>query len=157
MTEFTNSIYYALQLGWPSTDYTPFSDKFVLLLWHCPSIQYLSFFCEAFSWTILDSSRFSLFHSGQVFHKLVCPLTVVLSQIFFNLTTLISYPVFFRFFHTPLDVVVHFPVFLRSIRFESFLSQNRTFITFAVSEEIATLKFLPRRTVTQPAGLTLIT
>ena len=44
----------------------------------CPSVQYLSLFCEAFSWTILDSSRFPLFHSGQVFHQLVCPLTVVL-------------------------------------------------------------------------------
>ena len=54
----------------------------------CPSVQYLSLFCEAFSWTILDSNRFPLFHSGQVFHQLVCPLTVVLPQIFFNLTTL---------------------------------------------------------------------
>ena len=48
--------------------------------------------------TILDSSRFPLFHSGQVFHQLVCPLTVVLPQIFFNLTTLSSYPVFFSLF-----------------------------------------------------------
>ena len=54
------------------------------------TVQYLSLFCEAFSWTILDSSRFPLFHSGQVFHQLVCPLTVVLPQIFFNLTTLFS-------------------------------------------------------------------
>ena len=51
----------------------------------CPSVQYLSFFCEAFSSTILDSCSFSLFHSGQVFHELVCPLTVVLPQSFFNL------------------------------------------------------------------------
>ena len=36
-----------------------------------PSVQYLSLFCEAFSWTILYSSRFPLFHSGQVFHQLV--------------------------------------------------------------------------------------
>ena len=54
----------------------------------CPSVQYLSFFCEAFSWTIVDSSSFSLFHSGQVFHKLVRTLPVVLPQLFFNLTTL---------------------------------------------------------------------
>ena len=47
---------------------------------------------------ILDSSHFPLFHSGQVFHQLVCPLTVVLSQVFFNLTTLFSYPVFFSLF-----------------------------------------------------------
>ena len=77
----------------------------------CPSVQYLPLFCEAFSWTIFDSSRFPLFHSGQVFHQLVCPLTVVLPQIFFNLTTLFSYPVFFSCFHAPLDVVVHFLVF----------------------------------------------
>ena len=65
----------------------------------CPSVQYLSLFCEAFSWTILDSSRFPLLHSGQVFHQLVCPLTAVLPQSFSNLTTLFSYPVFFSLFH----------------------------------------------------------
>ena len=86
----------------------------------CPSVWYLSFFCEAFSWTILDSSSFSLFHSGQVFHELVCPLTVVLPQIFFSVTTLFSFPVFFCLFHASLDVVVHFPVFLRSYRFKLF-------------------------------------
>ena len=48
----------------------------------CPSVQYLSFFCEAFSWTILDSSSFPLFHSGQVFHELIRPVTVVLPQVF---------------------------------------------------------------------------
>ena len=55
-----------------------------------------------------------------VFHELVCPLTVVLPQIFFNLTTPFFYPVFFCLFHAPLDVVVHFPVFLRSLRFNRF-------------------------------------
>ena len=30
---------------------------------------------------ILDSSRFPLFHGGQVFHQLVCPLTVVADDI----------------------------------------------------------------------------
>ena len=68
-----------------------------------------------------------LFHSGQVFHQLVCPLTVVLRQIFFNLTTLFSYPVFFSFFYAPLDVV-HFLVFLRSFRLESFLPQFSPFV-----------------------------
>ena len=86
----------------------------------CPSVQYLSFFCEAFSWTIFDSSRFPLFHSGQVFHKLLCPLTVVVPQI--NLTTLFSYPLFLCLFHTPLDVIVHFLVFFRSFTFKSILS-----------------------------------
>ena len=38
---------------------------------------YLLFFCEAFSWTILDRSSFSLFHSGQVFHELVCCLDLL--------------------------------------------------------------------------------
>ena len=44
----------------------------------CPSVQYLSFFFKAFSCTILDSSSFSLFHSGQVFHEMVCPLVLLL-------------------------------------------------------------------------------
>ena len=76
---------------------------------------------------ILDSSCFPLFHSGQVFHQLVCPLTVVLPWIFFNLITLFSYPVFFSLFHAPLDVV-HFLVFLRSFRLKSFLSQFSPFV-----------------------------
>ena len=104
-------------------------DNLVLmdLLWPCdctaqssPSVEYLSFLCEVFSSTILDSSSFSLFHSGQDFHELVCPLTVVLPQIFYNLTTLFSYPGFFCIFHAPLEVVVHFLIFLRSFTFESF-------------------------------------
>ena len=73
-------------------------------------VQYLSFLCEAFSWMVLGSSSFSLFHSGKVFHELVCPLTVVLPHIFFYL------------FHAPFGFVVHFPVFLKSFRFKSFLS-----------------------------------
>ena len=90
----------------------------------CPSVQYLLFFCEAFSWMILDSSRCPLFHSSQVFHKLLWPFSVVLPQNFFNLTTLFSYPVFFCLFHARFDAVVHFLVFLRSFRFKSFLSQQ---------------------------------
>ena len=64
----------------------------------CPLVQHLSFFCEAFFLTILDSSSFSLFHNGEVFHKLICPLTVVPPQIFFNLASLFSCPVFFCLF-----------------------------------------------------------
>ena len=90
----------------------------------CPSVQYLSFFCEAFSWTTLDSSSFSLFHSGKVFQKLVCPLTVVLPQIFSNLTTQYSYPVFFCLFHAPLEVVVHFVVFLLDLSFQLYMVTN---------------------------------
>ena len=68
-----------------------------------------------------------MFYSGPVFHQLVCPLTVVLPQIFFNLTTLF-YPVFVSLFNAPLDVVVHFLVFLRSFRLKPFLSQFSPFV-----------------------------
>ena len=94
----------------------------------CPSVQYLSFFCEAFPWTVLDNSSFSLLHSGQVFHQLVCPLPVVLPQIFLSLTTLFSNPVFFSLFRAPLVDVVHFLLFLRSFRLKSFLSQFSPFL-----------------------------
>ena len=94
----------------------------------CPSIQYLSLFFEAFPWKILDNSRFPLFHNGQVFHQLVFPLTVVLPQIFFNFTTLFSYPVFFSLFRAPLDVVVHFLLFLISFWLKIFLSQFSPFV-----------------------------
>ena len=55
-------------------------------------------------------------------------ITVVLPQIFFNLTTLFSYPVFFSLFHAPLDVDVHFLVFFRSFRLKSFLFQFSPFV-----------------------------
>ena len=32
----------------------------------CPSVQYLSFFCEAFSWTILDKSSFLSVSNGRL-------------------------------------------------------------------------------------------
>ena len=77
------------------------------------------------SWTVV---AFPCLNSGQVFHQLVCPLTVVLPQIFFNLTTPFSYPVFFCLFHAPLDVVVHFLVFLRSLRLKPSLSHFSPFV-----------------------------
>ena len=79
---------------------------------------------------ILDSSNFPLFHNGQVFCELICPLslTVVLLQIFFNFTTLFPYPVLFSPFHASLDVVVHFLVFLRSLRLKYVLSQFSPFV-----------------------------
>ena len=77
---------------------------------------------------ILDSISFPLFQSGQVFDDLVCPLIVIVPQIFFHLTTLFSYSVFFCLFHAPLNVVVPFLVFLRSFRFESFRSQLSPFV-----------------------------
>ena len=45
------------------------------------------------------------------------------SDFFFNLTTLFSYQIVFSLFHAPLDVVVHFLVFLRSFRLKSLLFQ----------------------------------
>ena len=63
------------------------------------------------SWMVV---AFPCFKGSQVFHKMVYPLAVVLSQTFFNLTTVFSYPVFFCLFHAPLDVFVHFLVFLIS-------------------------------------------
>ena len=61
-------------------------------------------------------------------HELAYPLAVVLPKIFFNLTTLFSYQFPSAFFRAPLDVVVHFLVFLRSFRFESFLFQLSPFV-----------------------------
>ena len=82
-------------------------------------VREMSCFCVGES-LILDSSCFSFFHSGQVFHKMVCAFTFGLSHIFFNLTTLFSLSVFCCHFHAPLDVVVHLPVFLRSFKFKLF-------------------------------------
>ena len=76
----------------------------------------------------MDSSRFRLFHSGQVFQQLVRLLTVVLSQILLILTTMFSYPVFFSLLHARLDGVVHFLVFLSSFRLKSFLSHFSPFV-----------------------------
>ena len=87
------------RMGWPisvclgTVQYWWISIGFVVVQLRAvfsPSVQYLSLFCEAFSLTILDSSCFPLFHSGQVFHQLVCPLTVVLPKIFFYLLKLFS-------------------------------------------------------------------
>ena len=94
----------------------------------CLSLQYLSFFCEAISWTILDSSSFSFFDSGQVFHEFVRPLTVFLPHIFFNHTAVFSFPVFFCLFHVPLDVNVDLLRFLRSFRLKSLPSLFSAFV-----------------------------
>ena len=69
-----------------------------------------------------------MFRSCQVFHELVCPLTVVLPQIFFNLTSLLnnrnvsitsSYSLLFLFKSRNLQLVsaltFHFVVQRRSI------------------------------------------
>ena len=47
------------------------------------------------SWTVVT---FPCFTVVQSFYQFVCPLTVVLLQIFFNLTTLFPYPVLFSLF-----------------------------------------------------------
>ena len=72
-------------------------------------------------------AAFPCFTVNIFFHELVCPLTVVLPKIFFRLTTLFAYPVFYCLFHAPLAVVV-FLVFLRSFMFESFLSRSSPFV-----------------------------
>ena len=66
----------------------------------CQSVQYLSVFWKAFSWTVLDSSRFPLFYSGQVFHELVWPPAVALPRTFFQShhNVLLSSFFFFAFF-----------------------------------------------------------
>ena len=79
--------------------------------------------------TVLDSSSFSLFHSGQAFYELVCSRTVVLPQIFFSLTTDIVLSNFLLpFFMHFLMLLFTFPVFLRSFRLESLLSQFSSFV-----------------------------
>ena len=78
------------------------------------------------SWTVVTFPCFTVV----VFHQLVCPLTVVLPQIFFF--SLHCSPIQFSlaFFDAPLYVVVHFPVFLRSFRLKCFLSHFSPFVKF---------------------------
>ena len=61
-----------MDLQWPCDCTAQYS---ILSIGSVSFVPLLEFF---FFWTILDSNSFSLFHSGQVFHELVCPLTVVL-------------------------------------------------------------------------------
>ena len=96
------------------------SDGYLLILWLYSSEQY-SVQCSISVRHFPDCRSFSLFHSSQVFHELACPLAVVLPQIFYNLT-----PVLFCLFH---PLLVRFPVFFRSLRFESSLSQFSPFVT----------------------------
>ena len=49
---------------------------------------------------IFDSSSFTLFHSGQVFHELVCSLTVVVPQIVYYLIHCSPIQFSFAFFGT---------------------------------------------------------
>ena len=91
--------------GWGSRPLCLTGDSSVLkdLRWSCActahssilsSVQYLSFFCKTFFWAILDSSSFSLFTVVQFFTSWYAFLLD--PQIFLNLTTVFSYPVFFR-------------------------------------------------------------
>ena len=73
------------------------------------------------SWTVVAFPCFTVWSLSRVG-------TVVLPHIFFNLTTLFSYPVFFCLFHAPLDVVVHFLVFFRSFMFKSFLTHFSPYV-----------------------------
>ena len=79
----------------------------------------------------ISQLRGSLFHSGQVFYELVCPLIdcCFSSDFLQSHYTVLLYSVLLPFFHAPINVVVHFPVFLRSFRFKSFLSQFSPSVT----------------------------
>ena len=77
------------------------------------------------SWTVVAFPCFTVLKSFTSSYTLILPLMFLR---FFNLTTLFTHPVFFCFFHAHLEVVVHFPVFLRSFRFKSFLSQFSLYI-----------------------------
>ena len=89
----------------------------------CPSVQYLSFFCHAFSWTILDSSSFPL--SFMSWYALLLLFFLIFSSISLHCSPI---QFSFAFFMHLLNVVVHFLVFLRSFRFESFLSKFSPFV-----------------------------
>ena len=132
------------RMGWSSSMsvWVQFSsDGSPLALWLYSSEQYsvhrfsicrssVRHFSER-SWTVVTFLCFTVVKSFTSWYALLLlffPLTVVLPQILFNLTTLFCYPVFFSLFHAPLNVVVHFFVFLRSVRFESFLSQFSPFV-----------------------------
>ena len=124
----------------------------------CPSVQYLSLFCEAFSWTILDSSRFPLFQGGQVFHQLVCPLTVVLPKIFFNLTALFSYPVFLQPFSCTSWCCCSLPCISQILQAKIFFFSSFSFNTIYLShywgsEDIPLMEFMYLAFTPIPSGL----
>ena len=75
------------------------------------------------SWTVVAFPCFTVVKTSTSWYAIL-----LFFLKFFNLTTLFSYPVFFSLFHAPLDVVVHFLVFLRFFRLKSFLSQFSTFV-----------------------------
>ena len=73
----------------------------------CPSVQYLSFFYEAFSWSILDGRSFSLFHSFKSFTSWYALLLLFFLR--YPSISLHCSPIQFScaIFYAPLDVVVH--------------------------------------------------
>ena len=106
-----------------STDGSP------LALWLYSSVQYsvhrFSFsrssvrhFPER-SWTVVTFPCFTVGKSSRVGMPSYC----CSSSDFLQPHCMFSYPVFFCLFRASLDVVVHFPVFLRSFRYKSLLSQ----------------------------------
>ena len=100
------------RMGWSSSVsvWGQFStDGSPLALWLYSSEQY-SVHRFSISRSSVDGSSFPLFHSGQVFRELVCPLTVVLPQICFSVSLHCFLPSFLLPFPAPLD---HFLVFRR--------------------------------------------
>ena len=110
--------------GQSSTDGSP------LALWLYSSVQYsvhrFSISCSSVrhfpkrSWTVVAFPCFTVVKSFMRWYALL-----LLFFLRFSSISLHCSPVQFSFtlFHGSLDVVVHFPVFLRSFRFKSFLSQ----------------------------------
>ena len=119
-----DNVFPKFQTGWfPNGDGISLSICIILSVIFSPLVQHLLFFCNAFFLAVLGSSSFPLFHTSQAFDELVCPLAVTLPQIFFSLTTQFSYPGFLCIFLALLEVVVHLPVVLISVRFEYFLPE----------------------------------
>ena len=77
------------------------------------------------SWTVVAFPCFTVVKSFTSWYALLLFFFLRFSSISLQF----SDPVFFCLFHAPLDVVVHFLVFLRSFRFESFLPQFSSFVT----------------------------
>ena len=102
------------RMGWSSSVsvWVQFgTDGSPLALWLNSSVQY--------SVHRLSISHSSVRHFPELSWTVVAFLlffpAVVLPGIFFNLTTLFTYPAFLCLFYAPLDAVVHFPVLLMHI------------------------------------------
>ena len=115
--------------GQPSTDGSP------LALWLYSSVQYsvhrfsicrssVRHFPER-SWTVVAFPCFTMVKSFTSWYALLLLFFLRFSSVSPHCSPI---QFSFAFFHAPLDVVVHFLVFLRSFRFKLFLSQFSSFV-----------------------------